>query len=718
MIYTPEDKKTFKKQIKESLEKAFMRKTLNTFSVAYRQSRANAFSTLNLETLREDVACMKDEGIPNLSELFDAFKKNAEAAGTIVHVAKDAEEANRLIAKIAKENEVQTIVKSKSMTAEETFLNDHLEKDGYEVVETDLGEWIIQMRNEGPSHMVMPAIHLSRYQVGELFSGVTKSKQDPEDIEGLVTVARTQLRPTFMKAEMGVSGGNFAIAESGTIGLVTNEGNARLATTLPKVHVALMGFDKLVPDMAGAMKILKILPRNATGQSLTSYVTWIKGTNECGSAPEDKKIQHIIFLDNGRLELAKDPVFAEALRCIRCGACANVCPIYRLVGGHTFGHVYIGAIGLILTPFFHGKEKAKEIITCCLNCQSCKAVCPSKIDLPYLIKSVYAKVLGETGEVPAKSKMASRFMKNRRFFHAALKTASKLQGPMTDGPYIRHLPSFLMGEHGFRRLPAIADKSLRDEWKHVKPRVKQPKMRVAFFAGCAVDFIYPEQGKAFAKLCEAYDIAVDFPMDQSCCGLPTMMMAQMDAAKDIAKQNVKAFESGNYDYIVTLCASCGSHIKENFPKLLTKDGNVPVGVEAFAEKLMDFSSFMNDVVKVKDEDFMNLGRKVTYHYPCHLVRGLEVEDAPKELLKKSGSHYEEMNECQVCCGFSGSFSVDFPMISKTMLSHKLDNAKETEATTLVTDCPGCVLQIRGGAEKRGMGMKVMHIAELLLEEKK
>jgi len=718
MIETPESEKAFKAQIKTSLEKNFLRKTLNNFFVSYQQSRGNVFADLDLEGMREDVACMKDEGIPHLSELFDEFKKNAEAAGSIVHVARDAEEANRIIAQIAKENNVKSIVKSKSMTAEETFLNDHLEKEGYEVVETDLGEWIIQMRHEGPSHMVMPAIHLSRYQVGDLFSDVTAKKQDPENIEGLVKVARKELRPKFIGADMGISGCNFALADSGAIGLVTNEGNARLTTTLPRVHVALMGFDKLVQDYSSAVKILKILPRNATGQALTSYVTWIKGTPECATAPGEKKIQHMVFLDNGRLELAKDPIFAQALRCIRCGACANVCPIYRMVGGHTFGHVYIGAIGLILTPFFHGKDKAREIVKCCLNCQSCKAVCPAKIDLPFLIKNVYAKIQDEDGGKPFKTRMTSMLLKNRRLFHTALKAASKMQGPVTDGPYIRHLPTFLMGDHNFRRLPAIAERSLRDDWKYVKPKVKNPKIKVALFGGCAGDFIYPEHGKAFAKLCEAYNVSVDYPMDQTCCGLPTMMMAQMDTAKEIALQNVKAFKSGDYDYIVTLCASCGSHIKENFPKLLTKKGEVPADVQAMADKLIDFSSFMNDVVKVKADDFMNLGRKVTYHYPCHLVRGLGVTEAPMTLLKKAGVDFVECDESQVCCGFSGSFSVDFPMISKNMLDHKLDNVEATKATTLVTDCPGCVLQLKGGIKARGMNVTVKHMAEVLLEEKK
>ena len=365
----------------------------------------------------------------------------------------------------------------------------------------------------------------------------------------------------------------------------------------------------------------------------------------------------------------------------------------------------------------HRGYQAKEIVKCCLNCQSCKVVCPSKIDLPYLIKNVYAKVLGETEEKPIKTRMASMLLKNRALFHASLKAASKLQGPATDGPYIRHLPTFIMGEHGFRRLPAIAERSLRDEWKKVKPKVKEPVLRVALFGGCAIDFIYPEQGRAFARLCESFGIAVDYPMGQSCCGLPTLMMGQMETAREIADQNVKAFKADRYDYIVTLCASCGSHIRENFPRLLTEKGEVPESVKAFAGKLIDFSSFMEDVVKVKKEDFMGRGEAVTYHYPCHLVRGLEVEEAPIKLLHKAGTDYKASNECQVCCGFSGSFSVDFPMISRTMVAHKLENAQATQATTLVTDCPGCVLQIRGAAEKLGVKLKVMHMAELLLKEK-
>ena len=429
MIQTAQDMKTYKARIKTALGNQFLRKALDNFASAYKVSRAMAFEGIDLDALKAQVAEGKDQALTQLESMFQQFKSRAEAAGAIVHLAATAQQANEIIAKIGRDNGVKTIVKSKSMTAEETHLNDHLETVGFNVTETDLGEWIIQLRHEGPSHMVMPAIHLSRQQVGTLFGDVTKKPVDLEDIDLMVKVARKELRPVFLAADMGISGANMAIAGTGTLGIISNEGNARLTTTLPRVHVALVGLEKLVPDLSAALRIIKVLPKNATGQALTSYVNWITGAVECAASATGKKILHIVFLDNGRLELARDPVFSEALRCIRCGACSNVCPVYGKVGGHTLGHVYIGAIGLILTYFYHGKDNARAIVRNCLNCQACKSVCPVNIDLPYLIKKVYVNILKDEGAKPAKNTVLSAVMKNRRLFHTLLKMASTLQKP-------------------------------------------------------------------------------------------------------------------------------------------------------------------------------------------------------------------------------------------------------------------------------------------------
>ncbi|MBT8345500.1 MAG: lactate utilization protein, partial [Desulfofustis sp.] len=413
--------KTYRKECQESLDNEYLRSALDKFAVAYRVGRDKAFSEIDVEELVSEVADMKDETLKSLDQYLEQFARKAEEAGVVVHYAKDAEEANRIINEIGTKAGCQKVVKTKSMTAEETHLSHSMIDEGFEVTETDLGEWIIQLRDEPPSHMVMPAIHLSRYHVRDLFSEVT-GKQEDEEIEKLVKVARHQMRRKFVEGEMGITGANFGVAETGSIGIVTNEGNARLVTTLPKVHVALLGIDKLVPTIGDALSQVKVLTRNATAQPITSYVTWVTGANQCGASEGETKEVHYVLLDNGRREMVADPLFSQVFRCVRCGACANVCPVYRLVGGHKMGHVYIGAIGLILTYFFHGEENAKHLVQNCINCEACKDICAGGIDLPRLIKEIHARIQDKDGQ-PIPSLLLSKIMRNRKLFHTLLRTA-------------------------------------------------------------------------------------------------------------------------------------------------------------------------------------------------------------------------------------------------------------------------------------------------------
>lgn len=716
MITTPNNVKTYRVDLKKALQNTFLGTTLGNFATAYKASRTKAFDGMDLDGVIAEIARDKDAAIPYLEELFVQFKARAEAAGAKVHVARTAAEANRIIAAIAKAEGVSKIVKGKSMTAEETFLNTHLEKEGYQVTETDLGEWIIQLRGEGPSHMVMPAIHLSRQEVAELFAKVTGMPRDPDDIDGMVKVARHRLRRAYLEADMGITGANFAIAQTGTLGLVTNEGNGRLVTTLPRVHVALLGFDKLVPDLDSALRILRVLPRNATGQSISTYVTWITGANECAPGPGGRKVMHIVLLDNGRLALARDPVFAEALRCIRCGACANVCPIYTLVGGHNYGHVYIGAIGLILTYFYHGRENARAIVKNCLNCQACKSVCAAGIDLPHLIKEVYGAILQAEGK-PVGNLLLGRALRDRRLFHFLLRRARLAwKPPAGDGELIRHLPLFLAKEHGFRSLPVLAKTPLRDRWQHINPRLQNPRYRVALFGGCVIDFVYPEQASALLKLTREFNVQLEYPMEQTCCGLPAKMLGENGTARATALQNLNALDPADYDYILTLCASCGSHMKVHYAKILAGVPTVRRKVEQLRDKIVDFSSFAQNVLQVSPERFVGRRRKVAYHSPCHLCRGLGVTVEPRRLLQTAGLDYVPAKDEDVCCGFGGFFSVEFPEISAALLQRKLDNVTATAAELLVTDCPGCVLQLRGGMDKRGgRQIPVRHIVEIIAD---
>ncbi|MGD9731658.1 MAG: L-lactate dehydrogenase (quinone) large subunit LdhH [Desulfamplus sp.] len=754
--------KEYRNRIDKSLDNQFLRSAMDKFAVAYRESRKNAFAGMDAEVLIAEVAEIKRNAVKNNQKLFEEFKSAAEKNNIHVHLAATAKDANEIIAQIAKETGSKKIIKSKSMTAEETHLNKCLEQEGLEVTETDLGEWIVQLRHEGPSHMVMPAIHLSRFQVAELFSGVTGKEQDAE-IERLVKVARRELRQKFVEAHMGITGANFVIADTGTIGIVTNEGNARLVTTLPKVHVVLTGIDKLLPTIKDALTIVKVLPRNATGQRLTSYVTWITGPSEylgdisalSPASASNKREMHIVFLDNGRRKIASDPDFAQILQCVRCGACANVCPVYRMVGGHTLGYIYIGAIGLITTYFFHGAENAKNLVQNCTNCGACKAVCAAGIDLPRLIKEVHAKIQDEHGH-PLKSLMLGRVLKDRKLFHGLLRAASIAQKPVTGGtPYLRHLPLIFFKEHNFRTLPAIAEVPFRDRWSSIKSdNLKKVKIeagdtskktilkqiKVGIFSGCVQDFVYPEQLEAGVKVIEKlnaycnsgsgknsdnqFNITFEFPMGQSCCGLPALMMGEKDAAREVAIQNVEAFKHYELDYIVTLCASCASHLIHAVPWLLS--GSYSDDAREFADKVMPFSRFINSVLMQQSDNIIdnikeplfknkfNINKRVSWHSPCHLCRGLGIKDDPKELIAKSNNTFVQAKEEETCCGFGGSFSANFPAISREILTRKLDDVENTGAELLVTECPGCVMQLRGGALNQNRKFKVIHLAELLI----
>lgn len=712
------DLKEYREHIKSALSNDFQRQALDKFAKAYPVGRANAFKGHDVKALIDEVARIKDAGIARLDELYDEFKRKAESLGVKVHLAKTAHEANEIIARIAQENGVKKIVKSKSMTAEETHLNHHLEKYGLEITETDLGEWIIQLRNEGPSHMVMPAIHLSRHQVADLFSAVTGAAQEV-DIDKLVKVARRELRAKYAEADMGISGGNFAVAETGSIGIITNEGNARLVTTLPRVHVALVGLEKLTATLDDALKIIRVLPKNATGQNITSYVTWVTGANECASAPEQKKVMHVVFLDNGRSSMAKHESYKEVLRCVRCGACANVCPVYRLVGGHEYGHVYIGAIGLILTYFFHGKDKAKNLVQNCVNCQCCKEICAAGIDLPRIIKEVYNDILNEEGR-PVESKVLGLVLKNRALFHGLLRAAKVAQKPFkAEQGYLRHLPLIFSKEHNFRALPAIAEKPFRDRWENLKAKVspQKPRYKVALFSGCVQDFVYPEQLEAVVEVLAGRGVELHFPMAQTCCGLPARMMGEFNAAKDVAEINVNAFDPADYDYVLTLCASCGGYLKEMYPHILQEGGKASVKAQQFSDKVISFSEFMTNVLKVDASEFKGQG-KVTFHCPCHLARGMGVTDEPARLIQGSGHEFAPMDEERVCCGFGGTYSMKFPKVSQELLNKKIANIEATGADVVVTECPGCTMQIQGGLHNKGSKIRVMHTSELLAKARK
>ncbi len=703
----------YKQRIDNALSTPRLQEALHRFGDAWAKAREDAFLGLDFEALRAEIAGCKDEVRRHRERYLSEFIRNAENAGARVVRARNAEEACRYITELARERGVRTAVKSKSMVSEEIHLNKALEEAGVRPVETDLGEWIVQLAGERPSHMVMPAIHMFRQEVAELFGQVT-GQPEPPDIAHLVQLARNQLRGAFIEAEMGISGANIAVAETGGLVLLTNEGNARLVATLPKIHVALVGIEKLAPSLEDALRIIQVLPKSATGQPITSYVTWIGGAVPCGEG--DKEL-HIVLLDNGRSALAESPRCRDALRCIRCGACANVCPVYQTVGGHVFGHVYIGAIGIVLTAFYHGLDGAAEIVRACIGCRSCVSVCPAGIDLEDIILHLREVIAGEEGIGAGKSVVFKKIMRNRRLFHGMLRTAAILQKPVTRGERtIRHLPLFFSGLTEWRTLPAIADTPLRDSWTKLPQKVENPKARVAFFAGCLNDFVYPELGEDLVTVLNRLGAEVIFPEEQSCCGVPASYSGDRETASEMAEQNVRALLSEKPDYVVTTCPTCTMALQRDFVEHL-KDN--PVWAEKarrLSEITFDVSRLITDKLGGAEVFQGSGGDLTTYHDSCHLKRGAGVWREPRRLLAASGRELTEMAHADRCCGFGGSYSfASHPAVARRILEDKLTDIEASDAKCVAMDCPGCLLQIRGGLEKKESPIRAAHTIELLAD---
>ncbi len=334
------------------------------------------------ERLRDRARALKREVIENLDFYVDQFAASVERQGGKVHWATTAEEACSIVVAICRQAGASQVVKAKSMVGEEIELNEALEHAGIEAVESDLGELILQLAGERPAHIVAPAIHKTRQDVSDLFVEKLKSDKTTEP-ERLTAIARQALREKFGRAGVGLSGANFAVAETGSIVVIENEGNIRFSTTAPRVHVALVGIEKLIPRFADLGVFLRLLGRSGTGQKLTSYTSILTGPRRPGEDGPDE--MHVVFVDNGRIATLADEKMREALYCIRCGACLNTCPVYRKIGGHAYGWVYSGPIGALITPQFAGIGQARELPFASSLCGACREVCPVRINIPDLL---------------------------------------------------------------------------------------------------------------------------------------------------------------------------------------------------------------------------------------------------------------------------------------------------------------------------------------------
>lgn len=397
-----------------------------------------------------------------LGALADAVERN----GGTVFFAADALEANDYIRRLAAERDANTIVKSKSMVTEEIELNDALEGDGRRVVETDLGEFIIQLAKDKPSHIIAPVLHKTRFEIGELFAAEIDAPYTDDPFE-LNAIARRYLREIFLSADMGISGVNFAAADTGTMVTVTNEGNARLSTTAPRIHVGVMGMERVVPTIDDMQVMLEVLARSGTGQRLSVYTNFVTGPRRPGDADGPDEF-HLVILDNGRSRVLASQS-AEILGCIRCGACLNVCPVYRHTGGHAYGNTYPGPVGAVLAPVLMAGHGFSDLPYASSLCGACREACPIRIDIPAMLLGLRNEFTqaGDTdfGWLGPGLSAYTRIATSPTLWRAFL-TAGAVFGKMKgDDGYIRKLPFHAGNWTSTRDLPAPASQSFHSWWK-------------------------------------------------------------------------------------------------------------------------------------------------------------------------------------------------------------------------------------------------------------
>ena len=463
----------FKKNSVKALGDPKLKKALVNFTDRSRASRQKAVGGVSeWEELRSEARRIKEEVIKNLDSYLLELEKSVMRAGGKVHWAKDAEEASAIVVNIAKENNVRNVVKSKSMATEEIELNRHLISNGVNTVETDLGEYIVQLCEDHPFHIITPAIHKTKEDISKLFSekfGVPEY----EEPQQLTNIARKELREKFLSADMGVSGVNFAVAETGTIAIVENEGNARLATTFPDIHVAIMGIEKIVPKFEQLSIFLSLLARSATGQKSSTYVSLITGPKREGESDGPRQF-HIVFLDNGRSDIAKSRETRESLYCIRCGACINICPVYRQVGGHRLRMgVFRTNRGRDNSPVKRSTKNRRPACVASSLCGACKDVCPVKINFPHVLLSLRQKVVEKNSKKPDPAtlmeKIAFRiwsFVFSKPFYYnLAGRTMVLLQYFYKKDNELQGLPYPFSKWTKEKNFPAFSKKPFRARWK-------------------------------------------------------------------------------------------------------------------------------------------------------------------------------------------------------------------------------------------------------------
>ncbi len=623
-------------------------------------------------------------------ELVERFAESIRRNGGHVFMATTGEDAVRYVAELAKRTGTELVVKSKSLTTEEIEFNSHLAKEGIRCVETDLGELIVQLNRERPVHLVAPAAHLSTADVAAIFSREL-NKRVPPDAEAILKEVRPYLRPMFLSAKTGVTGANIGVAETGTIIVETNEGNARLVASVPKVHVVVMGMEKIIPYWKDVARLIEAHAISATGQTLPVYVSIISQHLPLGGSADGREF-HVVILDNGRSKMREDPWLNDALNCIRCGACMNICPTYGIVGGHVFGHLYPGPIGIPWTAGVHGLENA-TFANLCISCGLCKEICPVDIDMPLMIAKVKEREVAENGQ----PKVNGFFMSSERLAGMASATAP-VSNWMLRRSLSRRLMEKLVGVDRRRTLPEFSRSRLRKRLGGTT-QGSGAKGKLVFFPDIYADYNDPELGKRAIGLLRSLGYVVEVP-ELKWSGMPYISYGDVAKATEVAQSNLRALEpfvSSGFG-IVSTEPTAVYMLRDVYPKLVPGDSSRKTAEVSSGF----FARIQNDLAAVELKPAFPTDQTVGYHIACH-ERSLSGGVPAMEFLERAGFRVQVV-ETGTCCGMAGTFGMKHGALgydlSMAVGDRLFELFEQSKVKLVASESSVCALQIADGTKLR------------------
>ncbi len=669
---------------KNYVEDKFLENALNRLRQNYFSKRKKIEKMYDIELLKEKVKQIKQKSIDALDDNLQKFIDILRNENINVVLANDKTDAQNIIYDILKKENAKIVVKSKSLTTEEIELNAFLKEKNIDAIETDLGEWLVQINNEPPTHMTAPAIHMPKEKINELLNRVFR-KNLPLEIKTMVDFSKNKIREYFDKADVGIIGANIASLESGSFFIVSNEGNIQNVIR-QKTVICLMGIDKIVKTDKEAFEILELLPKAATGQIATSYIDILK-------KPYGKFF--VVLLDNKRSNIKQDKVFKNILTCIRCGACQNACPVYTTVSGAFFrGKTYAGPIGILLSYLVQDTPDIREYANLCIGCMACDEICSSKINLQEMILSIKAK---NTKNTPGVKGLIIKHLENYYEF-------------LRIGAYISH---FLFKKEFKTNIEAI-DKALGLDYRPLPginvsfDTIKTEDSNICLFAGCSTNFLYKELGESALSVSEKLGVKLRVIKQKACCGAPAWYNGEEKSAKKAANINIEYLLSLGCDKILFLDPHCAHMIKRDY-LFLVDDKNA----QELSKKIECAGSFFIDIINGESLSKKRMGAFLGYHHPCHLKRGLNYSEKIHNFIKTNEPNFIEIEDSDRCCGFAGSYSIMHPYISKKLLSDKITSITKANLQTLITACPGCMMQIAGGFKANGINIELLHFVTYL-----